>query len=176
MLEEEEHIDYERFKRIKYDHQLPTPLQYNYMDLNPLFEMKVEDYPSVSVLLSDIKNWDRVANATSYGAGAYALLYYQLGPFFRNLGEDRIFSHEVLFEALKITKAYMKTHFDSDRIQLGDFQKLVRGTKELPIFGLPDVVTAMRGSPYKNGRVKLHTESLTSVWFALLRLKPITNL
>ena len=64
LLEEEEHIDYERFKRIKYDHQLPTPLQYNYMDLNPLFEMKVEDYPSVSVLLSDIKNWDRVANAT----------------------------------------------------------------------------------------------------------------
>ena len=169
LLEEEEHIDYERFKRIKYDHQLPTPLQYNYMDLNPLFEMKVEDYPSVSVLLSDIKNWDRVANATSYGAGAYALLYYQLGPFFRNLGEDRIFSHEVLFEALKITKAYMKTHFDSDRMQLGDFQKLVRGTKELPIFGLPDVVTAMRGSPYKNGRVKItHGES----YIGMVRFTP----
>ena len=169
LLEEKEHIDYQRFKRIKYDHQLPTPLQYNYMDLNPLFEMKVEDYPSVSVLLSDIKNWDRVANASSYGAGAYALLYYQLGPFFRNLGEDRIFSHEVLFEALKITKAYMKTHFDSDRIQLGDFQKLVRGTKELPIFGLPDVVTAMRGSPYKNGRVKItHGES----YIGMVRFTP----
>ena len=169
LLEEKELIDYQRFKRIKYDHQLPTPLQYNYMDLNPLFEMKVEDYPSVSVLLSDIKNWDRVANATSYGAGAYALLYYQLGPFFRNLGEDRIFSHEVLFEALKITKAYMKTYFDSDRIQLGDFQKLVRGTKELPIFGLPDVVTAMRGSPYKNGRVKItHGES----YIGMVRFTP----
>ena len=169
LLEEKELIDYQRFKRIKYDHQLPTPLQYNYMDLNPLFEMKVEDYPSVSVLLSDIKNWDRVANATSYGAGAYALLYYQLGPFFRNLGEDRIFSHEVLFEALKITKAYMKTHFDSDRIQLGDFQKLVRGTKELPIFGLPDVVTAMRGSPYKNGRIKItHGES----YIGMVRFTP----
>jgi len=169
LLEEKEHIDYQRFKRIKYDHQLPTPLRYNFMDLNPLFEMKVEDYPSVSVLLSDIKNWDRVANATSYGAGAYALLYYQLGPFFRNLGEDRIFSHEVLFEALKITKAYMKTHFDSDRIQLGDFQKLVRGTKELPIFGLPDVVTAMRGSPYKNGRVKItHGES----YIGMVRFTP----
>ena len=169
LLEEEEHIDYERFKRIKYDHQLPTPLQYNYMDLNPLFEMKVEDYPSVSVLLSDIKNWDRVANASSYGAGAYALLYYQLGPFFRNLGEDRIFTHEVLFEALKITKAYMKTHFDSERMQLGDFQKLVRGTKELPVFGLPDVVTAMRGSPYKNGRIKItHGES----YIGMVRFTP----
>ena len=169
LLEEEEHIDYERFKRIKYDHQLPTPLQYNYMDLNPLFEMKVEDYPSVSVLLSDIKNWDRVANASSYGAGAYALLYYQLGPFFRNLGEDRIFTHEVLFEALKITKAYMKTNFDSERMQLGDFQKLVRGTKELPIFGLPDVVTAMRGSPYKNGRIKItHGES----YIGMVRFTP----
>ena len=51
LLEEEERIDYKRFKRIKYDHQLPTPLQYNYMDLNPLFDMKVADYPEVSTLL-----------------------------------------------------------------------------------------------------------------------------
>jgi acyl-homoserine-lactone acylase len=119
--------------------------------------------------LSDIKNWDRVAHASSYGAGAYALLYYQLGPFYRNLGADRTFTHEVLFEALKITKAYMKTHFNSERIQLGDFQKLVRGTKELPIFGLPDVVTAMRGSPYKNGRIKItHGES----YIGMVRFTP----
>lgn len=169
LLEAEEHIDYERFKRIKYDHQLPTPLRYNFMDLNPLFEMKVEDYPTVRVLLSDIKNWDRVAHASSYGAGAYALLYYQLGPFYRDLGADRTFTHEVLFEALKITKAYMKTHFDSERIQLGEYQKLVRGAKELPIFGLPDVVTAMRGSPYKNGRIKItHGES----YIGMVRFTP----
>ena len=169
LLEEEERIDYERFKRIKYDHQLPTPLQYNFMDLNPLFEMKPADYPDVSVLLSEIQNWDRITNPTSYGAGAYASLYYQLRPFYDQLGEDRIFTHQALYKALKITKEHLKTYFNSDRIQLGDLQQLARGAKELPIFGLPDVVTAMRGVPYKDGRIKItHGES----YIGLVRFTP----
>ena len=139
------------------------------MDLNPLFEMKTEDYPEVSALLTEIKNWDRVTNAASYGAGAYALLYYNLIPFFYELPEDRVFTHEVLFEALKITKAYMKTHFNSERVRLGAYQKLVRGEKELPVFGLPDVVTAMRGEPYKDGKIKItHGES----YIGLVRFTP----
>ena len=169
LLEEEERIDYKRFKRIKYDHQLPTPLQYNYMDLNPLFDMKVADYPEVSTLLTDIQNWDRITNPTSYGAGAYASLYYQLTPFYYQLGKDRVFTKEALFEALKITKAHLKTYFNAERIQLGEFQKLVRGDKELPIFGLPDVVTAMRGQPYKDGKIKItHGES----YIGLVRFTP----
>ena len=169
LLEEEERIDYKRFKRIKYDHQLPTPLQYNYMDLNPLFDMKVADYPEVSTLLTDIQNWDRITNPTSYGAGAYASLYYQLTPFYYQLGKDRVFTKEALYEALKITKAHLKTYFNAERIQLGEFQKLVRGNKELPIFGLPDVLTAMRGQPYKDGKIKItHGES----YIGLVRFTP----
>ena len=169
LLEEEDRIDYKRFKRIKYDHQLPTPLQYNYMDLNPLFDMKVADYPEVSTLLTDIQNWDRITNPTSYGAGAYASLYYQLTPFYYQLGKDRVFTKEALYEALKITKAHLKTYFNAERIQLGEFQKLVRGDKELPIFGLPDVVTAMRGQPYKDGKIKItHGES----YIGLVRFTP----
>ena len=169
LLEEEERIDYKRFKRIKYDHQLPTPLQYNYMDLNPLFDMKVADYPEVSTLLTDIQKWDRITNPTSYGAGAYASLYYQLTPFYYQLGKDRVFTKEALYEALKITKAHLKTYFNAERIQLGEFQKLVRGNKELPIFGLPDVVTAMRGQPYKDGKIKItHGES----YIGLVRFTP----
>ena len=42
----------------------------------------------------------------------------------------------------------------------GRFSKAVRGDKELPIFGLPDLVTAMRGNPYKKGQIKIeHGES-----------------
>ena len=169
LLEEQERIDYNRFKRIKYDHQLPTPLQYNYMDLNPLFDMKVADYPEVSTLLTDIQKWDRITNPTSYGAGAYASLYYQLTPFYYQLGKDRVFTKEALYEALKITKAHLKTYFNAERIQLGEFQKLVRGNKELPIYGLPDVVTAMKGQPYKDGRIKItHGES----YIGLVRFTP----
>ena len=169
LLEEQEHIDYQRFKRIKYDHQLPTPLQYNYVNLNALFDMKPSDYREVSVLLTDILNWDRIASATSYGAGAYGVLYYQLMPFYEKLDKERVFTKKILFEALKITKTYLKTHFNAERIRLGDFQKLVRADKALPIFGLPDVVTAMRGDSYKNGRIKItHGES----YIGLVRFTP----
>ena len=169
LLEEEERIDYKRFKRIKYDHQLPTPLQYNYMDLNPLFDMRAADYPEVGTLLTDIQNWDRITNPTSYGAGAYASLYYQLTPFYYQLGKDRVFTKEALYKALKITKDHLKTYFNAERIQLGEFQKLVRGNKELPIYGLPDVVTAMRGQPYKDGKIKItHGES----YIGLVRFTP----
>jgi acyl-homoserine-lactone acylase len=169
LLEEEERIDYKRFKRIKYDHQLPTPLQYNYMDLNPLFDMRAADYPEVGTLLTDIQNWDRITNPTSYGAGAYASLYYQLTPFYYQLGKDRVFTKEALYKALKITKDHLKTYFNAERIQLGEFQKLVRGNKELPIYGLPDVVTAMKGQPYKDGKIKItHGES----YIGLVRFTP----
>ena len=68
--------------------------------------------------------------------------------------------YATIFSNFGKTKVYMITHFGKTSIQLGDFQQLVRGDKELPIYGLPDVVTAMRGEPYKNGRLKItHGES-----------------
>ena len=63
----------------------------------------------------------------------------------------------------------MKTHFDRERVRLGEYQKLVRGDKELPVFGLPDVVTAMRGENYKDGKIKItHGES----YIGLVRFAP----
>ena len=72
----------------------------------------------------------------------------------------------LIYTCLKDAKKHLLKHFGTTRIRLGDFQKLVRGDKELPIFGLPDVVTAMRGNPYKNGQIKIeHGES----YIALIR-------
>ena len=53
------------------------------------------------------------------------------------------------------TKAYIINNFGSIKITLGVFQKLVRGDKELPIWGLPDVITAMSSRPYKDGKHKV---------------------
>ena len=40
-------------------------------------------------------------------------------------------------------------------VSLGDYQKLVRGDKEIPIFGLPDVITSMASRPYQNGQTRV---------------------
>jgi len=49
----------------------------------------------------------------------------------------------------------MLDNFGKIDIRLGEYQKLIRGKKVLPIFGMPDVITAMSSIPYKNGRVKV---------------------
>ena len=45
----------------------------------------------------------------------------------------------------------MLKYFGKEKVKLGEFQKLVRGNIEIPIFGLRDVLTAMSSIPYKNG-------------------------
>ena len=164
LLSEKDSLSYADFKRIKYDHTLPTPLNYNFVDFNALYEMKSNDYPDVADLLNTIQNWDRVASADSYGAGAFAVLYYMLGKYYPRLGPSKTFNPLLIYTCLKDAKKHLFKHFGTTRIRLGDFQKLVRGDKELPIFGLPDVVTAMRGNPYKNGQIKIdHGESYIAI-------------
>lgn len=169
LLTSKDSISYKDFKKIKYDRTLPTPLQYNFLNIDALFEMNPDDYPDVRELLLRIQLWNRVADADSYGAGAYAVLYYQLGSYYNKLGPSKTFNPVLLHTCLRKAKAYMMKHFKTTDVRLGDFQKLVRGEKELPIFGLPDVVTAMRGVPYKNGKIKItHGES----YIGLVRFTP----
>ena len=169
LLEAQDTINFNSFKTIKYDHQLPTPLRYNFMDINVLFDMNPRDYPDVADILEPIQQWDRQADADSFGAGSYAILYYQLNAFYNQLDTDRVFSSDLIAQALRKAKDYMMTYFGTTKIKLGEFQQLVRGDKVLPIFGLPDVVTAMRGDPYKNGRIRItHGES----YIGLVRFTP----
>ena len=166
LLSEKDTLTYEDFKRVKYDHSLPTPLNYNFVDFNAIFEMNPDNYPDVADILIDIQNWDRVASSDSYGAGAFAVLYYSLGKYYSKLGPSKVFNKLLIYTCLKDAKKHLLKHFRTTSIRLGDFQKLVRGDKELPIFGLPDVVTAMRGSAQKNGTIKInHGES----YIALIR-------
>ena len=66
----------------------------------------------------------------------------------------------MIIDCLKDTKKKMIIDFGSENVKLGEFQKLVRGNKEIPIYGLPDVLTAMRGVDHKDGQIKVtHGES-----------------
>ena len=155
LLSGDDQITFEEFKTIKYDHTLPTPLNYNYVDFNAVFEMNPSDYPGAGALLRKIQSWNRVADMNSEGAGVFAILYYQLQKLYGERNSDNSFSKEVIYKALKKTSRYLKKHFKTQSVTLGEFQQLVRGEKAIPIWGMPDVVTAMRGVQYKNGRYRI---------------------
>ena len=154
-------IDYKDFKTIKYDNKFPTPFNYNFMDINNIMEMDPKNYPEISDLLEQIQKWDRVTDADSTGAGAYAMFYYTLAEkYFYKSYYDRNFSKDLIADCLKDVKEKMIKYFNSSSVKLGEYQKLVRGNKEMPIFGMPDVITAMTASKYRNGKIQVtHGES-----------------
>ena len=154
-------INYETFKSIKNDNSFPEPMNYNFMNINKVFDMNSENYPEVSELIKSIQTWDRKTDSDSFGAGTYAMLYYTITqrPFYKSY-YNRNFSEKLIAECLLEVKNKMLKNFNTTDVKLGEFQKLVRGEKEMPIFGMPDVITAMRGVNYKDGKIKIsHGES-----------------
>ena len=157
LIESYDRVSYDDFKDIKYDNSFPSQFNYNFMDISIIETLKLQAENDLFELLDIIQKWDRKTDIDSQGAGFYGVLYYQL---IRNYRDDiqknnKIVSKEILLSALADTKTYIINNFGSTEITLGDFQKLVRGDKELPIWGLPDVITAMSSRPYKDGKHKV---------------------
>ena len=155
LIDQFDKLDYQDFKRIKYDHQYPKPFHFNWMNINYLDRLDSRNYPEVASLIEQLQNWDRKAEPNSIGAGVFAVFYNELRPFYNTLPEPKIFPPALLIEALKNTKKYLLKYFNTLDVPLGSYQKLVRGEKEIPIFGLPDVITAMASKPHKDGKVKV---------------------
>jgi len=155
LIDQFDKLDYQDFKRIKYDHQYPKPYHFNWMNINYLDRLDSGNYPEVASLIEQLQKWDRKAEPNSIGAGVFAVFYNELRPFYNTLPEPKIFPPALLIEALKKTKKYLLKYFNTLDVSLGSYQKLVRGEKEIPIFGLPDVITAMASKPYKEGKVKV---------------------
>jgi acyl-homoserine-lactone acylase len=57
-------------------------------------------------------------------------------------------------ESLQAAKLHFETYFGKELVELGEYQKLVRGKKSLPLPGIDDVITAMRSLPWENGMRK----------------------
>ena len=157
LIKSYDRVSYDDFKDIKYDNSFPSKFNYNFMDISIIETLKLQAENDLFKLLDIIQKWDRKTDIDSQGAGFYGVLYYQLVRNYRDeiQKNNKIVSKEILLSALADTKAYIINNFGSAEITLGEFQKLVRGDKELPIWGLPDVITAMSSRPYKDGKYKV---------------------
>ena len=160
LIESYDRIDFSDFKSIKFDYKFPTPFNFNFVDVNQIMEMNPDDYPEISELIKEIQNWDRSTNSDSLGAGVFAMFYYNLGNYIGKSYISRKLSKDLIALILKDVKSYMIKYFKKTKVKLGDYQKLVRGKKEIPIWGMPDVITAMTSSKHKDGKRKIvHGES-----------------
>ena len=146
-------IDYETFKKIKFSRQLPESLQYMY-GVDTMFLMKKSDYPQLDTLLQVLQTWDRKGEADSKGAAIFLLIYENVSAAMRGKEPQQLTRIQCEKTLLEV-RDYMRKHFGTVDLRLGDIQKLVRGDKEYPGPGLPDLLAPEWGVPWKDGKRRI---------------------
>lgn len=155
LLYNNERVDYNSFKRIKFDQQLPKELKYTY-GIDSMLNLNANDYPVMKEVITNFQSWDRKAIANSKGAAVFLLVYDHVAKKLTGTPARQLTKAESV-EAYQYVHDYMIKYFGKTDLVLGDIQKLVRGNDVRPAWGLPDVLTAAYTEPYKDGMRKVNS-------------------
>ncbi len=148
----DEKLSYQKFKDIKFDMQLPKELQYWY-SIEPMFMLDEKENPTTASLITTFKNWDKKGDISSKGAAIFLLTYEHLKKTLQGQSPRDITNEEAI-ETYKYVYDYMQKNFGRLDITLGELQKLIRGDKEWPLGGFPDLLAPQWTEPMANGRLK----------------------
>lgn len=147
-----EKLSYERFKQLKFDKQLPKQLAYPY-SIDTMLLLKADDYPLLKNIIIHFQQWDRKGDSSSKGAAIFLLTYEHVKQMMD--GQDaRALTKAECVATYQAVYDYMMKYFKRDDLVLGDVQKLVRGNKEYPLWGFPDLLSPQWTESYKNGQRK----------------------
>jgi acyl-homoserine-lactone acylase len=155
LIRDKEELSMDDFFQIKYDIQYPEKI-WTPSGASLIFNVDELKYPDHSNLVHIIKNWNHRADTTNVGAAQWAI-YYRNYLDFKSGG----YENDVLMKkTLKKTQKHLIKNFGRIDIQLREYQRHNRGTKEIAVPGLSDMIAAMTTVPFKKGRAKpVHGES-----------------
>lgn len=153
MLKPLNKVNYEDFRRIKFSRQFPSNFYFPY-NIDTLFMLDETKYTDIADLISNLKSWDKIANAESIGAGTFFMITHTVYDNRALYLKQKTITENQAVEILRTAKNKMLASFNRTNLQLGDIQKLVRGNVVLPLPGLPDVLAPMYSLPYKDGMYK----------------------
>jgi acyl-homoserine-lactone acylase len=153
LIKQYDKVSYEDFKRIKYDGRYPEKFSFA-IDIDSLFMLNASQYPALSDLIHQLKQWDRNSDIQNTGATIFAHINYQIYALARQGKRPAILTTPICISLLENTRKDLMQYFGKTNVPLGDYQKHVRGDKSIPLPGLPDVLTAMYSVTWKNGMVK----------------------
>lgn len=146
-------VSYEDFKRIKFDRQYPSSFYFP-SKIDTVFILNSTEFPDIADIITQLNNWNRNSDAESIGAGTFFFVQAAANKNKALYLQNKFISKTLAAQLLREAKQTMLKDFGKTNIALGEVQKLVRGTKEIPLSGLPDVLAPMYSVPYKDGKWK----------------------
>jgi len=153
LFDELPRVDFPTFRRLKFDRKYPKQLTFLY-GLDSLFSGELQLDGADKPLLEILRSWDFQGTADSKGAAVFLLAYEYLARALRGQDARQITASEAA-SAIAYSGRYMREHFGSTELVLGDIQKLVRGSAEFPSCGLPDLLAPQWSRPYDGGKRKI---------------------
>ncbi len=152
-------ISYDEFKAIKYDQSFMNPA-YNYAmeNIEDILHLDTNKYPQIKEGIDVLKKWNRRADVNNKQAAMVALITRYVIDKLIEEGRFPATRARVkewfLVKCVEDAQDHLKKHFGTLEVPLGSLQHLVRGDKELPIGGIPDVIAAMWVTKHKHGLYK----------------------
>ena len=146
-------VSYEDFKRIKFDRQFPSSFYFP-SKIDSVFLLNSSEFTDIADIITQLNNWNRNSDAESIGAGTFFFVQAAANKNKALYLQNKSISKTLAAQLLREAKQTMLKDFGKTNIALGEVQKLVRGTKEIPLPGLPDVLAPMYSVPYKDGKWK----------------------
>ena len=146
-------VSYETFKSIKFDQQFPRNLQFG-TDIKNMITLDTNNFVKLKPLIKNFASWDLSGDTASKGAAVFLLAYEYVSKKLKNRSTRQLTSQDAV-EIFEFIYEYTLTNFKTIEPTLGDVQKLVRGNNILPASGLPDMLAATYGSPYRDGLLKV---------------------
>lgn len=156
LLEAQDKMDYETFKKIKFDRTYHKPLK-NAPKLEPIFHLDAQKYPKLASSINLLKNWNRVTDEASEAASVFTLVLQHLAKVLKNpksYREGDELNEAKLIEALTVAQKHLTEHFGSANVPLGNLQRHIRGNVNLPYGGGRDVLAAVACTPHENGQIR----------------------
>ena len=156
LLEQAGKVDYEEFKKIKFDRTYHTPM-HSSPKLEAIFHLNPEKYPAIAESIQLLNDWDREASEESEAASIAILAVMHLRKVIKKRESYRTgneLNEAKLIEAITVAQNHLNEHFGSGKVPLKNLQRHTRGNVDLPYAGGPDVLAAVTTKPYKDGRIR----------------------
>ena len=118
-----------------------------------MFTLSEKEYPQLATVITSFKNWNKRGDADNKGAAVFLLVYEHLKATLPDRTPRNLTKQEAI-GAFTYTSNYMQTNFGRTDLTLGELQKLVRGDKEWPLGGFPDLLSPQWTEPMANGKLK----------------------
>ncbi len=158
LMNQYDSLSYDDFKRIKYDRQYPAKMIIpSATNLEMLMQLDAGKYPDIADAIKMLTDWDRKTYLGSTSAPLFLLTWKYIDE--KRKAEDRAVRGGVLtiddcIEGIRKAKAELLEKYGQLAVEIGQFQRHIRGDVNIPLGGGPDVLAAMYSREQENGQYK----------------------